>query len=83
VNQQYLGKDFDTFVNLILVACEDEEIKSQLLTILEIPWNARSSLLNNFIEKMKQQEAPADFIAAIELLKSEDIANQVHEMLVR
>lgn len=83
MNHQVLGKDFDTFVNLILIACEDDEIKSQILAILDLPWNARSSLLSNFIEKMKQQEAPADFIAAIELLKSEDIANQVHEVLIQ
>lgn len=74
-------KDFDTFINLILVACEDAEIKSQLLTISGLPGNARISLLSSFIEKMKKQHAPSDFIEAIQLLNSDDIAQQVHEIL--
>lgn len=76
-----MGKDLDAFVNLILVACEDKEIKSQLLTILRLPWNVRIALLGGFIEKMKQQNAPKDFIAAIELLKKDEVASQVLEML--
>jgi hypothetical protein len=75
------GKEFDTFINLILVACEDEEIKSQLLTISSLPGNARASLLSSFIHKMKKQDVPSDFIEAIQLLKSDDIAAQVHKAL--
>lgn len=80
-NQPSPGKEFDTFINLILVACEDEEIKSQLLTISGLPGNARASLLSSFIQKMKKQDAPSDFIEAIQLLKSDDIAEQVHKAL--
>ena len=76
-----MGKDFDTFINLILVACEDKEIKSQFLTILGLPWNTRHAILGGFIEQMKQQDAPADFVAAIELLKKDEVAGQVLEML--
>jgi hypothetical protein len=77
------GKEFDTFINLILVACEDHEIKSQLLTISGLPGNARLSLLSRFTDKMKKQDAPSGFIEAIRLLKSDDIAAQVHKLLER
>jgi hypothetical protein len=80
-DQRISGKEFDTFINLILVASEDHEIKSQLLTISGLPGNARASLLSSFIQKMKQQDAPSDFIEAIKLLKSDDIAAQVHKVL--
>lgn len=80
-NHQNSGKEFDTFINLILVACEDDEIKSQLLTISGLPGNARASLLSSFIQKLKKQDAPLDFIEAIQLLKSDDIAEQVHKAL--
>jgi hypothetical protein len=43
-NQQSPKKEFDTFINLILAASEDTEIKSQLLTISGLPGNARASL---------------------------------------
>ena len=76
-----MWKDSEAFINLILVACEDKEIKSQLLMILGLPWNARVALLGGFVERMKQQGAPADFIEAIELLKREEVAGQVLEML--
>jgi hypothetical protein len=80
-NQQFSGKDFATFINLILVASEDDKIKSHLLKISSLPGNARASLLNNFIEKMNKQAAPSDFIEAIKLLKADDIADQVHKIL--
>jgi hypothetical protein len=80
-NQQSSGKEFDTFINLILVASEDDEIKSQLLTISGLPGNARVSLLRNFIKKMNEQDAPSDFIEAVELLKVDDIAEEVHKIL--
>jgi hypothetical protein len=80
-NQQGLEKEFGTFINLILVASEDDEIKSQLLTISSLPGNARVSLLNRFIEKMNKQNAPSDFIEAVKLLKADDIADQVHKIL--
>ena len=82
-DQPRLGNEFATFINLILVACEDDEIKSQLLTISSLPGNARLSLLSSFVDKMKKQDAPPDFIDTIQLLKSDDIAAQVHKILDR
>jgi hypothetical protein len=75
------SQNLDTFINLILVACEDQSIKSQLLSILQLPWNLRIALLVGFIEKMKQEQAPADFVAAIEGLKKDEVARQVLELL--
>ena len=76
-----MSKEFDTFINLILIACEDKEIEAQLLTILRLPWNARNALLGDFVEKMKQQGAPVDFLGAMEWLKNDEVAGQVLEML--
>ena len=73
--------DYNTFVQLILVVCEDAQIKSEILMLLRLPWNARTSLLNNFIEKMKDQKAPKDFIEAIELLKKDEVATLVYRLL--
>ena len=73
--------DYDTFIQLILVACEDTQIKSEILMILRLPWNARIALLNNFIEKMQKENAPKDFIEAIKMLKKNDIALLVYKIL--
>ena len=73
--------DYNTFVQLILVACKDAQIKSEILMLLRLPWNARTSLLNNFVERMKEQKAPKDFIEAIELLKKDDVAILVRKLL--
>ena len=61
--------DYNTFVQLVLVACEDAQVKSEILLLTQLPWNARIPLLNNFIEKMQDQKAPKDFIEAVKILK--------------
>lgn len=73
--------DYNTFIQLIFVACEDAQIKSEILVLLQLPWNARTPLINSFTEKMKEQNAPKDFIEAIELLKKDDVATLLRKLL--
>ncbi len=73
--------DYNTFVQLILAACEDEQIRSQVLTLTRLPWNARVPIIKNLIEKMEEKKAPKDFIEAIKILKKNDVAIQVHNLL--
>ena len=76
-----MSNDLRTFINLVLVACEDKEVKSRILSILRLPWNARNAILHNFVEEMKKQNAPSDFISAVGLLKKDKVAAQVLELL--
>ena len=69
--------EHNTFINLILVACEDSQVKKQLLKILQLPQVVRMSTLNTFIYNLKRQNAPQDFIEAISFLKNEKVAQQM------
>jgi hypothetical protein len=73
--------DYNTFVQLILVACEDSQIKSEVITLTRLPWNARIPIINNLVETMEKKKAPKDFIDAIKILKKGDIAIQVYNLL--
>ena len=73
--------DYNTFIQLILVACEDPQIKSEVITLTRLPWNARTPIINNLVEKIEQKKAPKDFIDAIKILKKDDVAIQVYKLL--
>lgn len=73
--------DHDTFIKLILVACEDPTVRQRLLLLLHLPHNARLPLLRNLIEEMRAGGAPQDFIEAIAFLEDEDIAGRVTALL--
>lgn len=73
--------DYNTFVQLILIACEDPQIKAEVLTLTRLPWNARIPIINNLVEKIEQKKAPKDFIDAIKILKKDDVAIQVYKLL--
>ena len=73
--------EHDTFSNLILVACEDHQIREGLLGILALPAADRIVTLTRFIHKMRQQGAPGDLIEAISFLKDEAVARQVLSMI--
>lgn len=67
----------ETFTNLDLAACADAQMRAQIAGILHLPQNARLSGLSTFVQKMRQQGAPVDFIAAIELMKNIAVAEKV------
>lgn len=73
--------EHETFVNLILVACENNEIKQQLLKILQLPLEKRYSALTELTHNLKLNEAPQDFIEAICFLKNIEVAQQVLVLL--
>jgi hypothetical protein len=73
----------ETFTNLIIAACDDTEMRTQIIGILRLPQNARLAVLSNFVQTMHQQSAPSDFIAAIEFLKNEGVAEKVLALLAK
>ena len=57
--------DNETFVQLIRVAMEDDDLRSQLVCILSLDTFNRQSALNSFLEEMRLKQAPQEFIVAI------------------
>jgi hypothetical protein len=71
----------EAFVTMMGVAKEDAEIKMQLITILSQNRFNRASILNSYIEDLRLQKAPKEFIAAIACLLDDRIAAKALEIL--
>jgi hypothetical protein len=69
--------DFDeTFVRLIQVAIEDEEIQKRLTTILSLEKEKKNFLLNKWLQELKSLKAPEDFILAISCFLDDSTAEK-------
>ena len=73
--------DNDVFVTLLRVAREDADVRRTLTWLLRLPPFHRKSMLNTLIHKMKLQQAPADFVAAIEALLDDNVAQKAGETI--
>lgn len=79
-NKKFAGQN-DPFVTLIRVAQEDTEIRERLFTILSQNKFNRESILNSYLEDMRLNQAPQDFISAIACLLDDDIAEKALQIL--
>ncbi|MBF0120029.1 MAG: hypothetical protein HQK79_14435 [Desulfobacterales bacterium] len=71
----------ETFVTLIQVALENQEIKESLLNILSLDNFNRKSALNTFIEHMTFKQAPKKFVTAIACLIDDAVAQKALKIL--
>ena len=71
----------ETFIRLIQVAQEDPEIGNRLKSILSQDDFNRRSLINTWIEELKLQKAPSDFIQALSHFLDESVAQSALELL--
>lgn len=73
--------DNDSFVTLMLVAQEYPEIRNTLAAILSQPSSRRKYELHKMIERMKAQDADDDFVAAIDALLDDRVADTAFELI--
>ncbi len=71
----------ETFIRLIQVAQEEPEIRNRLKSILTQDDFNRRSLINTWIEELKLQKAPSDFIKALSYFLDESVAVSTLELL--
>ena len=73
--------DDETFIRLIQVAQEEPKIGDRLKSILSQDDFNRRSLINTWIEELKLQKAPSDFIKALSYFLDESVAGSALELL--
>ena len=71
----------ETFVRLIQVAQEEPEIGNRLKSILTQDDFNRKSMINTWIEELKLQKAPSDFIKELSYFLDESVARSALDML--
>ena len=80
MNDRTVG-DNETFVTLMRVAQEDQAIQSTLATILALESFQRKSMLNTLLGDMKLKGAPPEFLAALESLLDDAVAQRAAELI--
>jgi len=57
--------EIDTFVTMLLAACEDESMHGQLERLLSLPDAQRQATIHAWVTDLLVAEAPPDFIQAV------------------
>jgi hypothetical protein len=71
----------EAFVNMMAAALEDDGVRNKLLGLLQLDAFQRASALNTFLDEMRLQGAPANFIEAVAYLKDDAIAEEALRVL--
>lgn len=71
----------DSFITLLLAACEDHKTYEKLEKILSLPDEERKALLRYLVVDMTNKKAPEDFIAAITCLMNTAVAEKAYEVI--
>lgn len=73
--------DDETFIRLIQVAQKEPEIRNRLKSVLTQNDFNRKSLINTWIEELKLQNAPSDFITALSYFLDDSVAHSALDLL--
>ena len=75
--------DIDSFVTMLLAACEDERMHGQLERLLSLPDAERQATIHAWLTDLLVAEAPQDFIQAVACLMDDRIAEKAYEMIFK
>jgi hypothetical protein len=73
----------ESFVRLVRVAEDDQNVRETLMTLLQLNNFQRKSALGSLLETMKLQGAPVDLIGALVCLRDDKVAEKLYEYLSR
>ena len=73
--------DIESFVSLVLAACEDNQTGSTLEAILVMPKVQRRAFLNKLLNDLIIERAPADLLEALACLTDDVVAEKAHEVI--
>jgi hypothetical protein len=68
---------FKPFMRLIQVMQDDAVINKQVIEMLQMDSYQRRSVLNNWLERLRRQDAPQNLLSALACLFDDKIAEQV------
>ena len=75
--------EIDSFITMLLVACEDREINDRLAKLLSLPDSKRQAVLHAWVSDLLIARAPQDFTAAIACLLDDKVAEKAYEVIFR
>ena len=73
--------EIDSFIAMLLAACDDRKVHDQLERLLELPDVQRQATVHAWVNDLLIAEAPMDFIQAIACLMDDAIAEKAYEVI--
>lgn len=75
--------EIDSFITMLLVACENEMVHDRLESLLSLPDSRRQGELNAWVTDLLVARAPGDFITAIACLLDNQVAEKAYEVIYK
>ena len=75
--------EIDSFITMLLVACESQTVYDRLESLLSLPDPKRQGEINAWVTDLLIAEAPRDFITAIACLLDDQVAEKAYEVIYK
>jgi hypothetical protein len=75
--------EIDSFITMLLVACENRMVYDRLESLLSLPDLRRQAEVNAWVTDLLIAQAPRDFIAAIACLLDNQVAEKAYEVIYK
>ena len=75
--------DINSFITMLLTACEDQSINQKLEHVLSMPDQKRQAVIRQWISDMLVARAPSDFIQAVACLLDDRVAEKAWEVIYK
>jgi hypothetical protein len=73
--------EIESFVNMLLAACEDQKVHTHLEKLLSLPDLERQATVHAWVSDLLIAQAPLDFIQAIGCLMDDAVAEKAYEVI--
>jgi hypothetical protein len=73
--------EIDSFINMLLAACEDKQVYDRLEALLALPDIKRRAELNALVTDLLIAQAPRDLITALACLLDDQVAEKAYEVI--
>ena len=68
-------------MRLIQIISDDKVINKKVITMLQLDSYQRRKILNDWVERLQQQNAPKNLLSALSCLFDDQVAEQVLELI--
>src|SRR5262249_1164476 len=73
--------DIDSFVRLLMGACEDDAVAARLESILTMPDAQRRAFLHKLLNDLMVADAPTELLEALACLTDDAVAEKAYEVV--
>jgi hypothetical protein len=75
--------DIESFVTMLLAACDDMGMNETLDQLLSLPDEWRQRTIRDLIAQLRIKGAPAELVEALAPLLDDDVAEKAYEVIYR